>query len=220
MKNIFFALALLISFCSFSTAQSLRLGVNIASMSASATEKTYEDYKNESTVGFQAALVLPINLTENVAIQPELMWIQKGNKSQYIFNDNNKTITNRRYNYAEIPVSLKLSFGNTVDGTSFYVLAGPYAGLALNGKIKNETTILGVTSVTENSIDYSDEDNKERRLDWGANFGLGVTFGKIYLDARYQLGINNLLDDDASNTNDNSAYMRNRGIGLTVGFKF
>lgn len=220
MKRITLAVIVLISTYSISMAQSLRVGVNMASISASATEENYQDYKNSSIVGYQAALALPIKLTENVAIQPEFMWIQKGGKSQYVFNNSNKTINTRTYNYAEIPVSLKLSLGNTTDGLGFYVLAGPYMGIALGGKIKNETTVLGATSVSEKTVDYTNDSNTEKRVDWGTNFGVGVTFGKIYLDARYQLGINNLLDNDASNTNDDKPYLRNRGLGLTLGLKF
>ena len=221
MKKLCITLLTVLTFTTLSMAQvSIRGGVNMASMSASATESSYQDYKQQSILGYQAALVMPIKLTDNVAIQPELMWIQKGGKFDYTINSNNKLVVSRTYNYFEVPLSLKLSLGNTSGGLGIYVLGGPYAGLALNGKTKRETTIGGVTSVAESTVDYSSDSNQEKRLDWGANIGAGVTFGKIYIDARYNLGINNLLDDDASNTNDNKPYQRNRGLGLTVGLMF
>ncbi len=221
MKKTFLAVLFLMSLVSISTAQIIRAGVNLASMSASATEENYQDYKKQSILGYQLGVAFPINITNSVAIQPEIMWIQKGGKSDYTFNNSNKTIVNRTYNYVEVPVSLKLSLGNTTgDGVGFYILGGPYVGLALNGKTKRETTIAGVTSTSESTVDYSNDSNTEKRVDWGANLGVGVSIGRIYVDARYNLGINNLLDSDASNTNDNSPYQRNRGLGLTLGLKF
>ena len=200
---------------------SLRGGINIASMSANATEKNYKDYENQSIVGFQVALALPIKISENVAIQPELVFIQKGGKSQYITDENNKYITTFTSNYIEVPVSLKLGLGNTSgDGIGFYVLGGPYVGIALNGKYKNELTVLGITSSSTKTVDYSNDTNQEKRIDWGVNLGAGLSLGKMYLEGRYNLGINNLLDNSANNSNSNAPYRRNRGIGLTVGVHF
>ncbi len=202
---------------------SIRAGINIASMSANATEKNYKDYANKSILGYQAAIAFPIQITENVAIQPELVFIQKGGKTEYVSDEKNKLVSTFTSNYIEVPLSLKLGLGNTSgEGIGFYVLGGPYVGLALNGKYKNELTVLGVSSNTTKTVDYSNDSNKEKRLDWGVNLGAGLSLGKMYLEGRYNLGINNLLDSDASNANNNASapYRRNRGIGLTVGIHF
>ena len=200
---------------------SLRGGINIASMSANATEKSYQDYENQSIFGFQLALAMPFKVANNVAIQPEIVFIQKGGKSQYVTNESNKYISTFTSNYIEVPVSLKLGLGNTSGGgIGFYVLGGPYVGIALNGKYKNELTLLGVTSTSEKTVDYSSDSNQEKRIDWGVNVGAGLSLGKIYLEGRYNLGINNLLDDNATNSNTDAPYRRNRGIGLTVGVHF
>ncbi len=200
---------------------SIRGGINIASMSANATENNYKDYENQSIIGFQVALAMPLKLSDNVAIQPEVVFIQKGGKSQYISDENNKYISTFTSNYIEVPVSLKLGLGNTSGGgIGFYVLGGPYVGIALNGKYKNELTVLGVSSTSNKTVDYTDDSNAEKRIDWGVNVGAGLSLGKMYLEGRYGLGINNLLDSDASNANDNAPYRRNRGIGLTLGVNF
>ena len=200
---------------------SLRGGINIASMSANATEKNYKDYENQSIVGFQLALAMPFKVANNVAIQPELVFIQKGGKSQYVSDENNKYVSTFTSNYIEVPLSLKLGLGNTSgDGIGFYVLGGPYVGIALNGKYKNELTVLGITSSSTKTVDYSNDTNQEKRIDWGVNLGAGLSLGKMYLEGRYNLGINNLLDNSANNSNSNAPYRRNRGIGLTVGVHF
>ena len=200
---------------------SLRGGINIASMSANATEKNYNDYENQSIFGFQLALAMPFKVSNNVAIQPEIVFIQKGGKSQHITNENNKYISTFTSNYIEVPVSLKLGLGNTSgEGIGFYVLGGPYVGIALNGKYKNELTFLGATSTSEKTVDYTSDTNQEKRIDWGFNVGAGLSLGKMYLESRYNLGINNLLDDNATNSSSSAPYRRNRGIGLTVGIHF
>lgn len=211
----------LVSTQSLQAQASIRGGINIASMSANATEKNYKDYENQSIFGFQFAVAMPFKISNNVAIQPELVFIQKGGKSQYITDENNKYISTFTSNYIEVPVSLKLGLGNTSgEGIGFYVLGGPYVGIALNGKYKNELTFLGITSTSNKTVDYSNDSNTEKRIDWGFNVGAGLSLGKMYLEGRYNLGINNLLDDNATNSSSSAPYRRNRGIGLTVGIHF
>lgn len=225
MKKVIFVILMFVmatvSTQSLQAQASIRGGINIASMSANATEKNYKDYENQSIFGFQFAVAMPFKVSNNVAIQPELVFIQKGGKSQYITDENNKYISTFTSNYIEVPVSLKLGLGNTSgEGIGFYVLGGPYVGIALNGKYKNELTFLGVTSTSNKTVDYSNDANTEKRIDWGVNVGAGLSLGKMYLEGRYNLGINNLLDDNATNSSSNEPYRRNRGIGLTVGVHF
>ncbi|MBL7814035.1 MAG: PorT family protein [Saprospiraceae bacterium] len=222
MKKLIVMVVLFLSINGLTHAQvSIRGGINVASMSANATEKNYNDYENQSIIGYQVGLAFPLAISEHVSIQPEVVYIQKGGKSQYIANENNKLISTFTSNNIEVPISLKLGLGNnTGKGLGFYILAGPYVGIALNGKYKNDLTILGATSSSTKTVDYTDDSTPEKRIDWGANIGAGISLGRMYLDARYNLGINNLLDSDTSNSNDNEPYRRNRGIGLTLGIHF
>ncbi len=197
----------------------IKAGINLASLSQDPDEATYEDYKAKSILGFQGGLTVELPIGGPFAIQPEFLFIQKGGKSEYIINENNKLMTSVTYNYVEVPVLLKLKLGSTDgDGAGFYLIGGPFVGYSLTGKVKQELTVLGQTTTSEESIDYTDEDFNEKRLDWGTSFGAGIHLGKLFIDARYNLGINNLLDEDANNNNDNKPYLRTRGIGLTVGF--
>ena len=224
-KSIFFSAILL--FVGVSTTLKaqfgIRGGVNLSSLSASATETTYSDYERNSILGYQLGLIVPLKVSDRVAIQPELLWVQKGGKSTYGFSNSNKLVVSQTYNYVEVPVSLKLSFGQTLgNGIGAYVLVGPYLGLATGGKTKRELTIAGATTTTENSVNYdnSDKADRQKRLDYGGQVGAGVSIGKLFLDVRYSLGFNNLLDSDTNNSNDNSPYLRTRGLGLTAGFMF
>ncbi|MDZ4706693.1 MAG: porin family protein [Saprospiraceae bacterium] len=196
----------------------IKAGINVASLSQDPDEANYDDYKAVSILGFQGGLTFELPIAGPLAIQPELLFIQKGGKAEYIINESNKLINTVRYNYVELPVLLKLKLGSTDgEGLGFYILGGPFVGYVLNGKSKQELTVLGQTTVSEQDIDYNDETIQEKRVDWGASFGAGLHFGKLFIDARYNLGVNNLLDEDANNNNDNKPYLRTRGIGLTLG---
>ena len=91
-----------------------------------------------------------------------------------------------------------------------------------SGTTKRDLTIAGATSTSENSVNYDNSSAKDRqkRFDYGGQVGAGVSIGKLFLDVRYSLGFNNLLDSDANNNNDNSAYLRTRGLGVTIGYMF
>ena len=201
----------------------IRGGVNLSSLSASATETTYSDYERNAILGYQLGLVFPIKVSSTVAIQPELMLVQKGGKATYGFSNSNKLVVSQTYNYVEVPLSLKISLGQTSgSGIGAYALVGPYVGLAMGGTTKRDLTIAGVTSTSENSVNYDNSNPKDRqkRLDYGGQVGAGVSIGKLFLDVRYSLGFNNLLDSDTNNNNDNSAYLRTRGLGMTLGYMF
>ncbi len=200
----------------------IKAGVNFASISESATLEEYESLKNNSVAGLQAGLSFDLGLSDVFTIQPEVLFIQKGGKSTYTINDNNKIVNRLYYNYVEVPVLAKLKFYGEDKGSGFYLLGGPFIGLALGGKSKTTTTLLGNTTTAEDDFNFDNDDqaDRQRRTDWGVSFGGGVKFGHVFLDARYNLGMNNLLDNDANNNNDDKPYRRTRGLGLTLGYEF
>ncbi|MFN0176492.1 MAG: porin family protein [Saprospiraceae bacterium] len=223
IKSFFLTLALAAAFLKpQSHAQvAIKAGVNFASISESARLEEYESLEEKSVAGFQAGLSFDLGLSDMFTIQPEILFIQKGGKSTYKINDDNKIVSRLYYNYVEVPVLAKLKFYKE-SGSGFYLLGGPFIGLAIGGKTKTSTTVLGETTTTEDdfNFDNDDEAERQRRTDWGVSLGGGVKFGQVFLDARYNLGINNLLDTDSNNNNDNAPYRRTRGIGVTMGYEF
>ena len=102
----------------------------------------------------------------------------------------------------------------------FHIAAGPWIGYALNGKYKfksvqNENVLLEINR------DYSfDDQDDTKRLNYGMIGAFGLSVGRGTLDLRYNYGFNNLLDNDADNTNDNKPVQQTRGIALTLGYSF
>jgi len=204
----------------------VKAGINIASLSDNTIndpEFNLAELDRKSTTGFQGGIGVDLPVSPMFSVQPELLFIQKGGKNISEIDEDNRLEQRIYYNYIEVPVMAKLKFYGEDSGSGFYFLAGPFAGLALGGRYTEDRTILGVH--TERNADFNfenkDEDDFQKRLDWGVSFGGGVQFSHVFLDLRYNLGINNLLDEDASNANDNvTPERRTRGIGLTLGYQF
>lgn len=216
-KQAFCCMIFALSLCAAQAQFGIKAGINLASLSQEPLESNFEDFKDKSIVGFQVGVVAELPIMDIFSIQPELIWVQKGGKSTYTLlgNEVERSVI---YNHIQIPVLAKIKA--TTEGESFGLnfFGGPFASFSLGGNVKIESPL----GTIEEDIDYSDDDNLERRLDWGLTFGLGANLGALFIDVRYDLGINNLLDDDASNNNnsDKDPFLRTRGLGLTAGIMF
>ena len=105
-------------------------------------------------------------------------------------------------NYLEIPVMAKVKFGPV------YAIGGVYGGYTLNGK-----SIVDMAGVkVEEDIDFANDEIK--RFDYGLKFGLGVQTGikivKIFAQADYSMGLQNLNDGEGDE-------MKNSVIGVSAG---
>ena len=200
----------------------IKAGVNFASIAQNETEASYTDYEKKSVTGFQGGLTFDLGLSDIFTIQPEVLFIQKGGKSTYRADDNNKLVNRYYFNYIDVPILAKLKFYGDGGGSGFYFIAGPYVGLAMSGKVKSTLTVLGADTESEDDFTFDNDTDQERakRLDYGVSFGGGVKINRLILDLRYNLGINNISDNDADNTNDEKPFLRHRGIGLTAGIEF
>ncbi len=201
---------------------SIKGGLNLASMAESKAPTTLGDVEQQSVIGLQGGVAFDLSLSDLLSVQPEVLFMQKGGKNSFSINKDNRVETRLFYNYVEVPVLLKVKFLLGDDGPGIYLLAGPYAGLAVSGKAEVATTLLGNTNTLVEKFEFANDDpaERQRRLDYGFYGGLGVKIGSIYAEARYGLGLNNLLDNDAANQNDDPPFRRNRGIGIMIGYSF
>jgi len=222
-------MTLLLAALSFSTLQAqigVRGGVNLASVFLDSDEQGIEDIKNTSILTPTVGVYFPIKITDFFAIQPEVSFIQKGGIRTFERPDIGRSVEETtRLNYLEIPVMAKYYIG---DETRFFVEGGPFAGIALNGRKDFIVTDPSLEQPMESSadivfgdidIDNITDDEHAKRVDYGANVGVGAIFGKVMVNVRYGLGFNNLLDNDINANNDNKV-LRTRGLALTAGFEF
>ena len=160
----------------------------------------HEDFPHEidSKLGADIALVWDFPVNSPVTLSPELHWIQKGAKIKDLDGPFNETI--RTFNYLEIPVMLKLHFG---ENTGFFLMGGPSVGYLLNGTDKD-----GDGNRNDIDLDFY------KRTEFGAHVGGGIALGALLLDVRYVVGLTNIFDDDTELEITNRGY----SAGATIMF--
>ncbi|ASE63357.1 porin family protein [Chryseobacterium indologenes] len=159
-----------------------KAGITIATQSI----KSMDGEKSKTS--FQAGLGVNIQTgLQNFSVQPEVNFISKGTRIKNHFG--NQTYN---FNYIEIPVLAKYSFGPV------YVNAGPSIGF-LVGKSDKIKAAYG----------------KTKTLDFGLQMGAGVAIpagpGKLIVDGRYNLGLSNISDEKGVN-------VKNRGFAVSLGY--
>lgn len=173
----------------------VRAGVNMASQSWS--EDAGIDLS--SRTGFYVGAIAEFGISENLFLQGELDYIQKGAKAEFLGEENEQTVS-----YLEVPILLKYKMG-LGEMLGLHITAGPTLGYALNGTTDDE------------DIDF-DEDGYERfelGASIGAGVGLGVAGGMLSLEVRYGLGFTNLVSDE-----DVDLTVTNKGLSVGLAYMF
>lgn len=147
----------------------------------------------ESKFGLDLAILYTIPIGDGVFnLQPELHWMQKGSTISDL-NNNEFTTT---MNYLEIPLLLRLNFGETV---KLFVFGGPSLGFLLN---------------VDSDDDYLEsEDFNDTEV--GLHLGAGVGFGQLEIDVRYLAGLS-----DVANSDGDLGEIKNSGFGIGLTLKF
>jgi len=174
-----------------------RAGINIAKVSVKPSDVVETSIDNR--LGITVAALVEIGISGGFAVQPEIVFVQKGWKEKYPFLDLEAEAI---FNYFDVPILLKYKFGaETVKG---YFAAGPTIGYAISGKTK-------VNGEAEKIEDWRDYNRFEIGVSLGAGIGFTAGSGTLFLDARYLLGLSDLSVDE-----DNT--FKNKGISISVGY--
>ena len=136
--------------------------------------------ETDSKSGLQGGLMYTIGLGDKLAFRPGAILSIKG----YKLNDQNIDWT-----YLEFPASFLLYFASSRDG--LYIELGPYVG----------------TGIESDLGDFGDD---LKRLDFGANIGVGLELGSVGVGINYGYGIGNIADGEFSTDGDVS----NKNFGL------
>lgn len=158
-KTINFYLLIALITTTFTYAQStirfgVKGGVNYANFNGS-------DIQTDALTSYHAGVLLEINLFDNLAFQPELLYSTVGANYNGISND-----IKNELGYISIPVLVKFKLSDLL-----FLEAGPQAGFLLSNKDE-------VNLDDYNSFDFS------------VSAGLGVNLTKnIFANARYNAGL-------------------------------
>lgn len=200
MKNLKFAFVICMLFIVTGMQAQVKFGptagLNLSTMTAKSGGISLDP---KTIVGFNVGIIAEFGFTDNLFLQPALLFTTKGSK--YTIFESEATITP---SFIEIPVNVVYKFGS--GSTKFFVNAGPYFAYGIGGKIKS-----GGESV---KISFgSGESNDMKPLDFGLTFGAGVELNNFIISAHYGLGLANLAPVTTDNTE-----AKVKVIGISVAY--
>ncbi|HXB35007.1 MAG TPA: porin family protein [Puia sp.] len=190
MKKL--ALVLLAGF-SFATSHAqfafgIKGGANISNVNGSDVSGT------NSLVGFNAGVFLKLPVASHLAIQPELYYSGQG------FKETNSGVTTTQHeNYINIPVLLKYHI------MGVFVETGPQAGFLVSAKVSQQGVSVD-DKASFNSADFS----------WVFGAGVKIPMTPISLDARYNLGLSNIINNGGNSSDNSTAHNGVFQIGIMV----
>lgn len=156
---------------------------------------------SDRKIGFEAGIFGDFPISRIFSIQPEAVFVQKGGEeSDDVFGTSSLTL-----NYVDVPLLLKINA--PLDGAvKPYIFGGPYAGYLI------EATADG---------DGGSEDISEflEDINYGLKVGLGVKFGSVVIDARYDMGMANLYTEEEEMA-DFDFSVTTSGVVVSLGIAF
>ncbi|MCC3154837.1 porin family protein [Hymenobacter sp. BT770] len=146
MKKTFFTLALLAGLAGAAQAQrsDISLGLKAGASLTNFVGADAGKYSYTSTYGLHAGVFANVGLSNMVALQPEVLYSQKGAKYPALLGDDIK----RRLHYIDVPVLLHVN----ADGLFFE--AGPQVGFLLKAQDQHGSTTTALDRKEYNTVDF------------------------------------------------------------------
>lgn len=200
----------------------LQGGLNLANITKTNDGQTE---KNNILPSFNAGLVWRMDLVSMFALESGLLLTGHGSKAETYFSNGDYVKTKFSPLYLQVPLNAVVKIPMAKESSVFFH-AGPYAAVGIGGKSKQETKFGPLSSTSESSIKFSNDDpftseiedagyNKLKRFDVGLNFGGGFQFKHVILKANYGLGLTKINSTESNNTaNDKNKY---RTLSFSVG---
>ncbi len=167
----------------------VKAGLNLTNMTVKSNS---EKETFSSKFGYNAGGFADYSISDLLGIETGLNVEMKGyqinNEYKGVIGNYTETIK-KNLVYVTIPIDAKLSFG------SFYILGGPYLGIAATGKIKTKQDRSGDDYKHTEKVEFGNEKGKSslKRVDLGVGFGVGYEINNhIGIRMGYDLGLANL----------------------------
>lgn len=177
MKKLVFITILSVALGPMLLAQSagIKGGLNFSSLSSDGNDD--ENLK----VGYHVGVFSTIPLSTSFALQPELLYSNKGMKMNYDESAIANGETKFNLNYIDLPVKLVFKLTENFD-----VQFGPYVSYLINANTKTDADVLGFFD-----IDSEDELDRDRfnAIDYGLSTGVGFDLGGLVFGANYNFGL-------------------------------
>jgi hypothetical protein len=170
-----------------------KVGVNFANVSLDDADDEFQ----KSKTGFVAGGFVDVPVAPQFSFAPEVLFSQKGTK----FEDGEDSIS-LNVTQVQVPLLFKANFSGGGSSVRPFVAVGPAFGFTASAKTKSDFG--GV----ETEVDSGDE---VETVEFSLVFGGGVKFGNASIEARYDLGLNNMSTDE-------SAESKTRKFSILFGF--
>jgi hypothetical protein len=189
-------------------AQKIEYGVKISGGFAYQQIRNKDILSAGSIKTFNLRGIAQMPLGKRYWIEGSLGYLGKGS---VMYND--ALTTTKHLNYGELSLSAlrKLTFTNL---GVFYLGAGPYVAMGLNGTLDYETP----GSDTKDNIKFG-KDYDAKRFDAGLNFSTGFEFrNRVTFNIGYALGLNNIASIPQQDSG--TSVIRNREFLIGLGYRF
>jgi hypothetical protein len=230
MKKILMAAIAVALFTNAKSQLYLQGGVNFANITKTTSGQT-ED--NNTLTTFNAGILDRFGLSKIVDLESGLLFTGRGSKAETFFTSGNTTdnYVKTKFNpyYIEVPLNLVVRIPvKGIHGLFFH--AGPYAAIGVAGKSTTDQKLIGITSHSENDIEYANDNPftsrqedasyyKLKRFDFGLNAGGGFDLGKLILKVNYGYGFTKINSAESNNASDDKNKYRtlSLSLGLPIG---
>ncbi|PQA93105.1 opacity protein [Chryseobacterium shigense] len=174
-------------------------GMNVSSLSK---DEGLDDQK--SKIGFNAGVFANIPIAESFSVQPEVLYSQYGEKSEYTLLGN-KYSASTKLDYIAVPVMFQY---NLIP--NLFVEAGPEFGFLVSAKNKFKNESNGNSTTSDN---YKDQ---LQTFNFGIGLGAGYYFTpNLGITARYVAGVTDIFKDNSGDAVRNNTFQ----VGLAYKFK-
>ena len=166
----------------------LRGGANLADLTAKNVPATSTYAEAQSKTSFNGGLFVNLPLAGMIRFQPELNYSSQGGKVQGTSSSTPQKTFEQDLDYINVPLNFQL-----MTQKGFFIQTGPQLGFLVGAEINDISSNAGVTA-GGNKDDFDKFD-----LAWTGGVGYLSRIG-LGLDLRYNIGIANVVADDARTT--------------------
>jgi hypothetical protein len=168
----------------------IKAGANFANVNGDGLDGA----STSTLTGFNGGVYFKLPLAPHVAIQPELVYSGQGFKTDV--NTGTATVTvSQHANYFNIPVLLKYTHF-----TGLFLETGPQLGFLMSANEKAQ----GISQDDKSSFNSAE-------FAWVFGVGFKIPTTQLSIDARYNLGISNVINND-NNSSSNGGNTVHNGV--------
>lgn len=167
-------------------------------------------------IGFTAGLHADMPLGESgFRLMPNLRFADKGFLARTeVAVQQTKVVFDLSNRMGFLELGIPFGFATGIGDHSIFFGLGPYAALAVGGRIKTNVSINGITDERSEPVRFGSGPGGYDRMDYGAELSAGLVFSSgLFMKGGYVYGIPD-LSNDASNP------IRQRCATLSAGYFF